>query len=170
MFVVRHAEKAAVPGDDPPLSTAGVERAAALRLRLTDVALGGIVVTNRLRTRQTAEPTILAQRIDTMPGAGRVVRVPLGADGVAAHAGRVADSARALARRTRGPVLVVGHSNTVGPIVQALGGPDYGDLCDTEYAWLFVVTPKTDTGVELTRLTYGAPNAPDAACDRRMRP
>jgi broad specificity phosphatase PhoE len=170
VFVVRHAEKAAQPGDDPPLSEAGVVRSAALGLRLEGTRLGGVVVTNRLRTLQTAIPALRSQRIDTTGAAGRLVRVPLGTDGAAGHARRVADSVRALARRTRGAVLVVGHSNTVGPIVNALGGPDYGELCDTEYAWLFVLTP-TRGAVEPTRLTYGAPDPPaDPACGRRMRP
>lgn len=170
VFVVRHAERDTQPADDPVLAAAGVARAAALRLRLDDVALGGVVVSNRLRTLQTAEPTLRAQRIDTAVAAGRLVRVPLGTDGTEAHVQRVADSARALARRTRRPVLVVGHSNTVPGIVRALGGPDYGALCDHEYAWLFVLTPKGDT-IEPTRLTYGAANPPgDPACAMRMRP
>lgn len=170
VFVVRHAERDTVPPGDPRLSAAGVTRAAALERRLRGMAIGGVVVTNRLRTLQTAEPTLRFQRIDTAASAGRLVRVALGTDGVDGHARRVADSVRALARRTRQPVLVVGHSNTVGPIVRALGGPDYGTLCDHEYGWLFVLTPKGGD-VEPTRLTYGGPNPPaDPACANGMRP
>lgn len=170
VFVVRHAERAAEPAGDPVLTEAGEARAVALAARLDDVPLGGVVLSDRRRTRLTAQPTLDAQRIDTSAVARRVVVVPIGTDGVAAHVTRVADSARALARRTGRAVLVVGHSNTVGPIVRALGGPDYGELCDGEYSWLFIVRPR-DGGVEPTRLTYGAPSPPrDAACGARMRP
>jgi broad specificity phosphatase PhoE len=169
VYVVRHAEKAAQPADDPPLSDMGAARAAALAERVRDLRIRGIVVTNRLRTRLTALPAALTQRIDTSAAAGRLVMVPLGTDGVAGHAARVADTVRALARRAGGAVLVVGHSNTVGPIVRALGGPDYGELCDSEYARFFVVTPK-GSGVETTRLAYGAADRDDPACGRMMRP
>ena len=51
-----------------------------------------------------------------------------GAD-LPAHVREVAD----VVRRHRGqPVLVVGHGETVGPIIAAIGGPIVPDLCAAE--------------------------------------
>jgi hypothetical protein len=58
---------------------------------------------------------------------------------------------------------VVGHSNTVGLVVRALGGPAIGELCDTQHANLFIVTPQRG-GVATTHTTYGAPDPADPAC------
>jgi hypothetical protein len=71
---------------------------------------------------------------------------------VAQHAAAVA----AAARGARGTVLVVGHSNTVGPIVAALGGPAGVRLCDAQYATLHVVVPDGARGARLVRSFYGA--------------
>jgi 2,3-bisphosphoglycerate-dependent phosphoglycerate mutase len=37
-------------------------------------------------------------------------------------------------------VFVVGHSNTIGPIVTALGGEAPAEIADSEYDNLFIVT------------------------------
>ncbi len=55
-------------------------------------------------------------------------------------------------------VLVVGHSNTVLPIIRALGGPTLLDLCDSSYAQLFSVTIAADGSGRLVRSQYGAPD------------
>ncbi len=160
--VVWHAEKAPVAGDDPPLSERGTERATALARALADAPIGAVVVTQRQRTALTAAPT-------TALHGARVHVVPFGADVTPAHAARVADTVRATAARTGRGVLVVGHSNTVGPIVRALGGPTVGELCDSQYATLFVVVPQRG-GVATTRATYGAADPADPRCGQAMRP
>ena len=162
VYVVRHAEKANEPGDDPVLSERGAERAMALARTLGDAPIGAVVVTQRKRTLLTAAPT-------TTHHGAPVHIVPFGADGTPAHAARVADSVRALAARTGRGVLVVGHSNTVGPIVRALGGPTVGELCDSQYATLFVLVPQRG-GVATTRATYGAADPADPRCGQGMRP
>src|SRR3990172_10984027 len=62
VVVVRHAEKAAVPGDDPPLSEAGHARARALRAALADASVTAVVVSPRIRTHETARPLAPARR------------------------------------------------------------------------------------------------------------
>jgi phosphohistidine phosphatase SixA len=163
VIVVRHAEKAAVPGDDPPLSAEGEARARALAAALADADVGAVVVTPRRRTADTATPLAVARRLTPEV-------VPFGAAGpagIAAHARAVADAAR---RHPGRVVLVVGHSNTVPAIVAALGGPRMPDLCDAAYATLFVVRPAAPAGsapvpASVLRAQYGRPDAPDAnAC------
>jgi len=60
-------------------------------------------------------------------------------------------------------VLVVGHSNSVPAIIAALGGPKLPELCDAEYSRLFVLVIDGSGPARLTRASYGAPDAPDAA-------
>jgi hypothetical protein len=67
-------------------------------------------------------------------------------------------------------VLVVGHSNTIPGIIAALGGPRMPDLCDGQYASLFVLNMQTTAAPKLIRATYGAADVPGSdACSRTMR-
>jgi len=63
-------------------------------------------------------------------------------------------------------VLVVGHSNTIPAIIAALGGPRMPDLCDPEYAGLYVLIIRANGTVSLARASYGAADPPDAAACR----
>jgi broad specificity phosphatase PhoE len=142
-IVVRHAEKASESARDPALSASGHARAAALDSVLAGVPIAAIVVTPYQRTRETA--AVVARRHGLTP-----IEVPV-SGGVPAHARAVA----AEVARHQGIVLVVGHSNTVGAIVAALGGPsDVGDLCDSEYQTVFTVLPGGGT----VRSRFGAGN------------
>jgi phosphohistidine phosphatase SixA len=166
VVVVRHAEKAPTPVNDPELSAAGTSRAAALNRTLADQPVHDVVVSHLQRTRLTAADFITR----TSP----VVHVvPIGAAGTAAHIQAVADTVRAIARRRgRGGILVVGHSNTVTQIVSALGVPEPAPLCDSQYSQLFRVTlganGASSDGASLTRSAYGATDAPDATCQQSL--
>lgn len=102
IFIVRHAERAdATPGatmmaNDPELSPAGRERAAALASMLRDAGIAAIYVSEYKRTQQTAEPLANARGL-------RPTIVP--AKDTAALVGTL--------RSARGNVLVVGHSNSI---------------------------------------------------------
>ena len=130
VFVVRHAERAdAAAGgspmmaSDPDLSDAGKARAQSLAATLKDARITTIFTTEYKRTRQTAEP---------------LARL-LGIDITAVPARDLAGLVEKLKAAT-GNVLVVGHSNTVGDVIAALGLGDPVKLEDTEYDNLFVVT------------------------------
>ena len=56
VFLVRHGEKADL-SDDPELSTAGKERAAALARNLRSAEIEYVHSSNFIRTRDTAAPT-----------------------------------------------------------------------------------------------------------------
>ena len=152
VLLVRHAEKAAQPPQDPPLTEDGAARARALVTVARDAGVTAIITTQFERTRTTAEPTAVALHItpevvDAGPAAQHAKAV---ADRVLEHAG--------------GTVLVVGHSNTIPAIVGALGAPRPRDLCDSESDQLFVVV-LGDTGPpRLIRSRYGAASVEDAAC------
>lgn len=145
VYLVRHAEKAAEPAADPPLTAAGESRARALADLLRDAGIGAVYSTQFARTRLTAAPT--AARF------GLEVTVLSAGGNVAAHARAVADAIRA---RPGGAVLVVGHSNTIPTIVEALGAPAPGAIRDDEYDSIFVVVLPEDGAPTGVRLRYGA--------------
>ena len=150
VLLVRHGEKAAAPADDPPLNEAGMARAQALKAALADAGVQHVIATPRRRTGDTARP--LAEALGLTPEL-----VPLSAG--ATHISAVADAVR---RRAGEVVLVVGHSNTVPAIVGALGGPKLPDLCDAQYATLYVLAVPASGPARLVRSQYGAPDAADA--------
>lgn len=105
---------------DPDLTAEGRANADRLAARLAADPPRAIYVSDFKRTRQTAAP--LGGRLGLEPKVYDPADTP-------------ALVARVKAERT-GPVLIVGHSNTVPDIVEALGGtrpgalhhPDFGDL------------------------------------------
>lgn len=152
VLLVRHAEKAGEPAQDPPLTAAGEARARALVAVARDAGVTAIITTQFERTRRTAEPTATAMHVTP-----EVVSTA----SIAQHAKAVADAVR---KHAGGTVLVVGHSNTIPAIVGALGAPRPPDLCDSEYDTIFTVV-LGDTGPpRLIRSRFGAPSAPDPNC------
>lgn len=128
IFVVRHAERAdagsagaTMMASDPELSEAGRARAQSLAAALKDAKIAAIYTTEYKRTRQTAEPLARALGIE-------VTVVP-------------ARDTAALVEKLKGEgnALVVGHSNTVGPIIERLGVAEPVKLGDEDYDNLFVV-------------------------------
>jgi broad specificity phosphatase PhoE len=161
VIVVRHADKDTIPKDDPPLTPAGVTRAKALAAALADAGVEAVITTELIRSRATARPLAEAQRLTP-------TTVPHGAD-IARHAQAVAAAVRRLHGKT---VLVVGHGETVGPIIQALGGPAIPEVCAYEYSNLYtLVLDESDKAVRLIHSSYGAPSPPHASpCTARMTP
>ncbi len=128
VVLVRHAEKAATPAQDPLLNEAGQQRAQRLADALKFASIGAIVVTPYARTRQTAAP--LAQRN------GLQAQAVDAAGDTAAHARAVAAAVIAHAGVN---TLVVGHSNTLPAIIEALGGPIVAPIGDDEFDHLFTL-------------------------------
>jgi broad specificity phosphatase PhoE len=135
VILSRHAEKAATPPKDPPLTEAGKKRADLLASMLADSGVDAIYVTEYQRTQQTAAP--LADRVHVKPTV-------------------VADTQQLIAAiraRKNGVVVVVGHSNTLPEIIAGLGGPKL-TIADPEYNNLFVLTVG-EANSSLLRLHYG---------------
>ncbi|MBM4194586.1 MAG: histidine phosphatase family protein [Gemmatimonadetes bacterium] len=146
VIVVRHAEKGTEPANDPPLTDAGTARAKALAAALANAKVGVVITTQLLRTRDTGRPTAEAAKapMEVVPTGGAA----------AVHAKAVADAVKKHSGKT---VLVVGHSNTVNHIVAALGGPTFGDLCDSEYSNLYTLVIDAG-GTRFMKSTFGAPS------------
>lgn len=148
IFLVRHAERAAPAGqaappshgmmaDDPPLSSAGEQRAAKLAAMLAGSGIKQIFTTEYRRTRQTAAP--LAQKLKLTP-------VMTAAKDPAPLVAQL--------RRAQGTVLVVGHSNTVPDLIRKLGVTEAVTIGDNDYDDLFVVVRSTTGRATLVRVKY----------------
>ena len=146
IILVRHAEKAAIPSDDPPLSPAGEARSLALLDALREAGVQAVVTTQLQRTRLTAAP--LARELGLTP---EVVPV---SGSAATHARQVADYV--LARHAGQTVLVVGHSNTIPEIVAALGAGLADPIDDDTYDDLYVVTRPADGAARRLHVRYGS--------------
>lgn len=145
LIFVRHADKAALPADDPPLSAAGQARARALADVLADVdvvaGVDAVYVTQYLRTADTARP--LAERaavdlnvFDPSDLVGSVNQI------VENHKGQI--------------ILIVGHSNTIAPMISELGGSKkLPPISESEYDNLYIVTIPWFGKVKTLRLRYG---------------
>jgi broad specificity phosphatase PhoE len=138
IFLVRHAERAAISGhvpSDTGLSETGRARAEALAHALKDAQITAIYTTEYKRTKETAAP--LAQSLGIRP---EVIS---------------GDDVRSLVNKlkgSRGNVLVVGHSNTLPQIISALGISSRVTVAESDYGNLFVVSLTPEP--RLTRLHY----------------
>lgn len=147
-IIVRHAERATSDPTDPPLDSIGRVRAAALAEAIGASGVSAIYVTQYRRTRETAEPAARAL--------GITLRELRASSPVGAHAAEVA---RTLMEQHRGEVvLVVGHSNTIGPIARALGAKVPENLEDHEYEQLYIVTTDGTSPVRFVSARFGPPN------------
>jgi broad specificity phosphatase PhoE len=151
VVLVRHAEKAAAPADDPPLSAAGEARARDLWTAIRDAGVSSVITTQFARTRATAQPTATAL--------GLTPNVVL-----ATSPTHVQDVVTQIRKHPGTAMLVVGHSNTVPAIVEALGAKRPGPICDSRYDDMFVVTVAGDGKANVVHAKYGDPSPRDTSC------
>lgn len=141
-YVVRHAEKQD-NSNNPPISSAGQQRAIALRDLLINKGIDSIYTTQFLRTQQTAQPlaTALSKSLNVLS----------------------ADFTNLLLRRLKKlngkDVLVVNHSNLVPQIVFALSGETVPAITEQQFSNLYII--KVEKGLvnhkTLQHTSYGAP-------------
>jgi phosphohistidine phosphatase SixA len=132
IYLVRHAEKQS-GGSDPQLSLQGQRRALDLAMHLRDASIQAIFVSEYQRTQKTAQPLadLLKIKPTVIPGKDLSQLITL-----------------LQADTSNGAVLVVGHSNTVPEIVQALGVPVTLTLAEDEYDLLVnIALPKSAPAV-----------------------
>ena len=146
VFVVRHAEKQ-TESNEPgvPLSEAGRARANRLAALLKNAGVTAIYSTDFVRTLDTAEPLARALKIAVRKYSAT------GADG---NPDLKPLAARLKAEHPRDVILVVGHSNTVPPLLKALGCAEDITISASQYDDLFAVVPSGAAPPVLLRLTY----------------
>lgn len=121
IFLVRHAETEG-EGSDPGLSPAGRARAERIADLLAAESIERILTTSYRRTRETAAP--LAARLGIEPEI---------------YDPRALEELATALRRDGRRVLVVGHSNTTPPLVDALGGDAGSPIQESEYDRIYRV-------------------------------
>ncbi|GHB79258.1 SixA phosphatase family protein [Persicitalea jodogahamensis] len=127
IYLVRHAEKAFTPANDPPLTAEGKSRAQALMDTLSDKNIEYIYSTNTARTRATAEPLATKLGLPILPYATDTLW----------------EAAKHFRKLRGGNVLVVGHSNTLLPLLDQLPVTHQKKtIPDSDYDNLFVVKVK----------------------------
>jgi broad specificity phosphatase PhoE len=147
VVVVRHAEKAADGGNDPSLSEAGVKRAQELVELAEEAGVTAIYTTQYKRAQETARP--LAARLGV-----NVTPVEINRENAGAYPSKLAKDV--LAKHAGQVVLIIGHSNTVPQIVEALGGKRPAPIDDaTEFDRVFVVVVPKSGGVKVIKTRYG---------------
>ena len=128
VIMVRHAEKADDDPKDPTLSHVGQQRALDLAHALSNSPPTAIFVSPYRRTQLTAAPA--AEQFGIAP---TVVPIEGDAEQYAL------DVAAAIAQvDATGTVLVVGHSNTIPPLIGALGGHE-PTIGEKDYKDLFIL-------------------------------
>ena len=143
VYLVRHAEKTTVSGlTDPPLTPAGAARARQLSHELAPLQPRALFTTDTRRTRATLAP--LAKAVQVSPQV-------YDAQNPAALAARIS---REYAGDT---VVVVGHSNTLLPLLKALGAtPPMTEIKDNEFDYLFEVDMRQGKPSRVKVTRYGA--------------
>ena len=113
IIFVRHAEKAAVPAEDPGLSEAGVRRVAELTRQLVDAdvvaGVDAVYATQFRRSQETARPVADALDLPINTYAAEDTELVLETI-LEDHKGKI--------------ILVVGHSDTLPALMANLGGSE----------------------------------------------
>ncbi len=140
VIFVRHAEKEAGSGD-VAISAAGKKRADELARLLKDTSVDAIYTTTYLRTKQTADPlaALLKTSSKQLPNSEtpQMLKKRLAKD----HADQC--------------VLIVGHSNTIPTLIDAITGrPNNITIADDQYDGLFMLVAKPGDKWCLVRARY----------------
>jgi len=143
IYLVRHAEKDLTPNlADPPLTPAGEARALALRQKMLSRHPTALLTTDTKRTRATLAPLAEATKLTPQ----------------VYDAKQPAALAERIRREYSGQVVVVvGHSNTLLPLISALGATaPMAEIKDDEFSYLFEVRQPLNGPARLKVLKYGA--------------
>ena len=152
VFLVRHAEKADAPRENPPLSEAGTLRARALARLLKQSGIKAVYTSQFLRTMQTAEPLAAQHGI-------KATVVPLSTS--QSNPREISEQAireitNKIHERAGEPALVVGHSNSIPAVIKMLGGDVVPTIDEQKFDDLFVVTIYGKDKAKVVHLKYEA--------------
>ncbi len=146
-LIVRHADR---PGEEDAITPAGEQRAEQLAQLAKTLRVQAVYSTDTQRTRRTAEPTAKALKLE-----------------IATYSTLNEDWYKELKSRHAGQVvLIVGHSNTAGKIVNGLGAPGDFSIGDDDFDNLFIVTT-TDSQSSAVRLKFGEPRVSEKTISQK---
>jgi phosphohistidine phosphatase SixA len=151
VFLVRHAEKAETPADNPPLNETGRWRAQVLAHMLGKTGITAIYTSQALRTQQTAEP--LAKQLGVTPTVMTLTPNPANPREISNQSllAIVQDIQRNHAAEA---VLVVGHTNSVPPVIRMLRSDVVPAIDEQTFDNLFILTIHRLEVAKLVQLKY----------------
>jgi phosphohistidine phosphatase SixA len=145
VFVIRHADRKPEPDDD--LTPAGIVRARLLARMLAESGVRTVFCSSAERARKTIQPLkdLLGDRLEIVTASIRSTT----------HVQQIVDGVKALPENA--VAAVIGHSDTVGPIIEGLSGRTIDQIASHEFDKLFVLSIAS-AGVSTVALTrYGEP-------------
>lgn len=147
VIVLRHAEITKDGTQDPPLNENGKKQVGDLIKTLENAEVAAVFTTQFKRTFETGKP--LGEKFG-IP----VIPIEINAGNIGNYHNQIAE--KILKEYAGKTVVVIGHSNTVPPIVQALSGKTVPPIDDaSEFDALFVVTAKGKEKGNVIRAGYG---------------
>lgn len=138
-FVVRHAEKN--PGADSTLTAEGHKRAGKLYQILKDSGITRIYSTPYKRTLQTGDSLRILNKIDTA-----LYKPDATGESLLYEISRNNDWGK--------KILVIGHSNTLVPILKSLNTLPKDTISEKDYNFLFIVQKKNKQPAKLIVTKY----------------
>lgn len=150
VFLVRHAERADAPREDPPLLETGTAQAQLLARMLGQSGIKAIYTSQYLRTRATAEP--LAKQLGIAS-----VAIPLklsASNPREVSLESIQEITKQIYQRPGENALVIGHGNSIPDVIKALGGDVVPTIDEKEFDDLFVVTVYAKGKAKVTHLKY----------------
>jgi len=151
VYLVRHAERAAEPQNDPPLTEQGVARSQVLARLLSTAGIKAILTSQASRTKLTAEP--LAAKLGITPTALQLKVSPANPRQITEESTKETVDKILSAG---GNVLVVGHSNSIPDVIKMLGGDVAPAIDEKKFDDLFVVTVYAKGKASVAHLKYGS--------------
>ena len=151
VFLVRHAERAEEPRQDPPLTEKGVARSQELARLLSNAGIKAIYTSQFTRTKATAEP--LAKQLGITPTTQTLRSNPSNLRLIAEDSTK--ETVDKVLSHAGGAVLVIGHSNSIPDVIKMLGGDVAPAIDEKKFDDLFVVTIYSKGKAKVTHLKYG---------------
>jgi phosphohistidine phosphatase SixA len=152
VFLIRHAEEADAPPEDPPLNEKGILRARELSRMLAGAGVKAIYTSQFLRTKQTGEH--LAKQLGVAVTPLSLKMSPSNPRQVSEQS--IAEIVNKIYERPGDAALVVGHSNTVPEVIKMLGGDVVPKIDEKRFDDLFIVTIYAKGKAKVVQMKYGA--------------
>jgi phosphohistidine phosphatase SixA len=152
VFLIRHAEKAEAPREDPPLNDSGRLRSQALSRILGQSDIKAIYTSQYQRTIQTAEP--LAKQLGITATSLPLKMSQSNPREVSEQS--IKEITGKIYERAGEASLVIGHSNTIPEVIKMLGGDNVPKIDEQKFDDLFVVTIFAKGKAKVVHLKYEA--------------
>ena len=152
VYLVRHAERADEPRQDPPLTEKGTARSQELARVLANANIKAVFSSQFLRTKQTAEP--LAKHANVSVTSISLSLNPSNPRQISEQS--TTEVANKILERAGESVLVVGHSNSLPDLIKTLGGDVTPVIDEKKFDDLFVVTVYAKGKAKVAHMKYGS--------------